>query len=137
MVSRDRRRDAENDIYERKLSHTQSYSMADMASLQALYNFRQTIPKFEPAPEPPSPERIKKPITDTSGKLKRVEKGTGKGKTRLETGWHWTDYYKNSVEWRTVSRNIEFFNQPLNYHWGHLWAIRHTEIEYEGESDPL
>jgi hypothetical protein len=52
-------------------------------------------------------------------------------------GWHWTDFYRNPLEWRTVSRNVEFFNQLLNYHWGNLWAIWHSEIAYEGEGEPL
>ena len=56
---------------------------------------------------------------------------------RDKNDWHWKDHYKNRDEWRIVNRNIEFFTQPLNYHWDRNWAIRHCEIQYEGESDSL
>ena len=36
-----------------------------------------------------------------------------------------------------ANRNIAFFNQPLNYHWGNLWSIRHSELQYESEGESL
>ena len=36
-----------------------------------------------------------------------------------------------------VNSNFAIFNQPLNYHRGNLWWIRHSELQYESEGEPL
>jgi hypothetical protein len=137
VVSRNRQRETEN---KNKCLHDKAipqYRVRDLASWQDKLYFNVTIPVVEPVPEPPAPKRPRGRPRLYHLKLKRTKQETKREVTKPKTEWQWQDYYKNPLEWRTVKKNYSFFNKPLNYHWGNLWAIRHCELEYEGESEPL
>ena len=137
MVTRNRQREHENENERLHDQAIRQHRLADLASWQDKVFFNVTIPVLVPVSEPPAPKRIEKTITDPSHKLTREQKDTKQGTMKPKTGQHWEDLLPNPDERRTLKREFEFFNQHLNYHWGNLWGIRHCEIEYEGESDPL
>lgn len=137
MVTRNRQRERENEPHYHQGGEIHRYRLADLASWQDKLYWGVTIPVLELVPEPPAPKRIEKPITDTSPKLTRAQKGTKQGLLKLKTGYHFTDHFASKDECIEYRYYVEFFNQPLNYHWGSLWAIRRSEFQYEGENDPL
>lgn len=129
MVSRSRQRENENEreddwewskFVNRPGRPTQ---MRDLASWQDHLYFKTSIPVEVPAP-PPRIKREAQPIP-----LKKRKPRKSLRKTLLPD--------KKDPEYQMIAHYFEYFNQPLNYRFGNLWAIRHCEAEYEGQSDPL
>lgn len=129
MVSRNRQRENENqseDDWEwskfvnRPGRPTQ---MIDLASWQDHIYFKTSIPGEVPAPIP----RIKREAQPIPLKKRK----------QIKKPWAPTSLHNGDPEWKMVSAYYEYFNHHLNYSMDHLWAIRHCEIEYEGQSDPL
>jgi hypothetical protein len=137
MVTRNRQRERENETHHSLHQVIHRYLLANPEVCQDIVYYPISTPVLEPVPEPPAPKRIKKPITDPSPKLTRAQKAPERGEIKLEIGWHWKDYYKDSLEWRTVSRNVGFLSNPLNYYRDCDWFRQHQEKEYEVENDPL
>jgi hypothetical protein len=137
VVTRNRQRERENEPHYHQGGEIHRYRLADLASWQDKVYFHVTIPVVEPVPEPPAPKRIEKPITNTSHKVTRTQKGTKQDVMKLKTGCHSTDYYKDEMEWRTVSRNVHSISNSLNYYQDSECWRHHYEKEYEGENDPL
>jgi len=137
MVTRNRQRECENEPHYHQGGENQRYRLADFASWQDKVFFNVTIPVLVPVPEPPAAKSIEKTIVAPSPKLKRAQKATKQRDMKPEKGWHWTDYYRNQLEWRTVRRNVEFFSNTLNYCQDESWMIRRCEFQYEGENDLL
>ena len=137
MVTRNRQRETENEPHHSQDGAIHRYRVADLASWQDKVYFHVTIPVVEPVPEPLAPKRpVGRPRVDPL-KLNRAQKGTKQGTVKPDIGWN-RDVYKPHLEWQRAAEHCsEFFNQPLNYHWDNLWAIRHCELQYEGESEPL
>jgi hypothetical protein len=137
VVTRSRQRERENESNPYHEEDWEWSKFVNRPSRPTQIYFHVPSPVVEFVPEPPAPKRIKKTLTDPSAKLTRAQKATKQRDMKPGKGWHWTDYYKNSLEWRTVSRNVEFFSNPLNYYWDRSWMIRRCEFQYEGENDPL
>jgi hypothetical protein len=97
VVTRNRQRERENEPHYHQGGEIHRYRLADLASWQDKVYFHVTIPVVEPVPEPPAPKRIEKPITNTSHKVTRTQKGTKQDVMKLKTGCHSTDYYRNRL----------------------------------------
>jgi hypothetical protein len=137
VVTRNRQRERENEPHYHQGGEIHRYRLADLASWQDKLYWGVTIPVLELVPEPPAPKRIEKTITDPSPKLTRAQKGTKQGVMKLEIGWH-RDVCKPYPEWQRAAEHCsEFLHQPLNYHYDSNWWIRHSELQYEGKSEPL
>lgn len=139
MVSRSRQRENENEavwrVWEcprcyKRTALLQSYGKYEIPHCSTCNYYR---PHFHHLEEQPGvifkrlPPRIKREAQPIPLK-KRKPRGSSR-KPLLSD---------NKVpEYQMIAHYVEYFNQPLNYHFGNLWAIRHCEIEYEGQSDPL
>ena len=137
MVTRNRQREHENEKHYSTVRYTDWFPVmiAPLTGQQIEPPAPRLKPKSEAKPAVRNVRLLYKGHRPV--KVTRAQKDTKQRAMKPGNRWHWGVLFLNSEDQRILKREFAFFNQPLNYHWGNLWGIRHCEIEYEGESDPL